>query len=380
MESIKLLFLKIRFWTAGLFGLLLHLNIFKVRFPNICAPTYSCHGCPWASFGCPAGAAAFQFSIGKFPAAIIGTMLLIGAAAGRIVCGFLCPVGLFQDVIHKIPSKKLKLPKWIGFIKYGVLALLVIILPFLMGHDQSGYLEFTKIEVLKNEHGKRYPQATVINNGNKPVVNPEIEFFVKNKDGKTISKKSKVFNITIHPGETAVFAGDPPKLTWAKSINAASSPQAAPSQDIPIPYLYYCRICPVGTLTAAIPTAIEKKSFINLIKESFPRIAVLLFFLIGAVFISRLFCRAFCPIGAFYALTNQFALFRPSIDKTLCVQCGKCSQICPVGLNVPEDIGSPECLACGDCMKICPKKALKREFAFLNDSADKTNGKQNKKE
>ena len=52
---------------------------------------------------------------------------------GRLVCGFLCPFGLLQDLLHKIPfPKKIKTfkgDKFLRELKYAVLIVMVIILP-----------------------------------------------------------------------------------------------------------------------------------------------------------------------------------------------------------------------------------------------------------
>ncbi len=53
---------------------------------------------------------------------------------GRVICGFLCPFGLIQELLHKIPSKKLKknkITKKLTWIKYVILAVFVIVIPAL---------------------------------------------------------------------------------------------------------------------------------------------------------------------------------------------------------------------------------------------------------
>ena len=53
---------------------------------------------------------------------------------GRFICGFLCPFGWFQELLHKIPSPKISTRKLkpLRYLKYGVLLVMVILLPMLV--------------------------------------------------------------------------------------------------------------------------------------------------------------------------------------------------------------------------------------------------------
>ena len=57
--------------------------------------------------------------------------MMLGVLLGRFVCGFLCPFGWFQELLHKIPSRKFstKKIKPLRHLKYAVLLIAVIILP-----------------------------------------------------------------------------------------------------------------------------------------------------------------------------------------------------------------------------------------------------------
>ena len=72
----------------------------------------------------------------RFPFYVVGFLLFFGAVLGRFVCGFLCPFGLVQELLHKIPfPKKIRvLPGERIFrkLKYVILALFVILLPLLV--------------------------------------------------------------------------------------------------------------------------------------------------------------------------------------------------------------------------------------------------------
>jgi len=60
-------------------------------------------------------------------------MMAFGVLFGRFVCGFLCPFGLIQELLHKIPFYRVK-KLWKGFlyVKYVLLAVFVVGMPLLL--------------------------------------------------------------------------------------------------------------------------------------------------------------------------------------------------------------------------------------------------------
>lgn len=109
-------------------------RIFTGSSKAFCVPVLNCYSCPGALGACPIG--ALQTALGgthHFPFYVLGTLMLFGIVLGRVVCGLLCPFGLAQDLIHKIPAPKWKVPKGIDrparYIKYVVLLMTVILLP-----------------------------------------------------------------------------------------------------------------------------------------------------------------------------------------------------------------------------------------------------------
>lgn len=99
----------------------------------VCVPGLNCYSCPAAAASCPIGSLQAVIGSSKFHFAyyIVGFLILIGVLLGRAVCGFLCPFGWFQELLHKIPSKKLSTRKlhFLTFVKYIILAVFVIVLP-----------------------------------------------------------------------------------------------------------------------------------------------------------------------------------------------------------------------------------------------------------
>ena len=110
-------------------------KIYTGPLKNICVPGLNCYSCPGAVGTCPIG--ALQAVLGsrnyRFSFYIIGFFMIVGSVFGRFICGWLCPFGLVQDLLHKIPFpfKKKNLPghKVLTKLKYVILALFVILLP-----------------------------------------------------------------------------------------------------------------------------------------------------------------------------------------------------------------------------------------------------------
>ncbi len=106
-------------------------KIDKGQWKQFCNPGLNCYSCPAASLSCPIG--AMQAVSGSmdfgFSFYVAGFLLATGVFLGRFVCGYLCPFGLLQEFIHKIPTPKWKLPKWCAYIKYAVLVVFVLLMP-----------------------------------------------------------------------------------------------------------------------------------------------------------------------------------------------------------------------------------------------------------
>ena len=104
----------------------------------LCVPVLNCYSCPGALGACPIGAmqAVAGGSRHNLSFYIVGTLMLIGTVFGRLACGFLCPFGFLQDLLHKLPVPKLRLPqkadRFLRWIKYVLLAFFVLLLPALV--------------------------------------------------------------------------------------------------------------------------------------------------------------------------------------------------------------------------------------------------------
>ncbi len=123
-------------------------RIYQGNLKYICSPGLNCYSCPASIFACPIGAmqnfftglkAGIAFGKYYFGIFVIGFLGTIGMLLGRIVCGWACPFGLFQEILYKIPTKKFKINfSYLKYLKYLILVIMVIILPIFLT-DNFGY-------------------------------------------------------------------------------------------------------------------------------------------------------------------------------------------------------------------------------------------------
>ncbi len=110
----------------------------------LCSPGLNCYSCPAATTFCPIGALqqllmgirlgaqAGQYFIGTY---VLGWLGLFGTLGGRFICGWVCPFGLIQEGLYRIPGPKFPLPPLLSRLKYLVLFGLVIFLPLFLVNE-----------------------------------------------------------------------------------------------------------------------------------------------------------------------------------------------------------------------------------------------------
>lgn len=117
-----------------------HTTIYQGKAKSFCFPGLQCYVCPLSNTACPMG--SFQHFVAmkytdnalqRIPFYVIGFIGIIGITVGRLACGFLCPFGLFQELLYKIKTHKIRLMKGFSYIKYIVLVVVAIIIVWKTG-------------------------------------------------------------------------------------------------------------------------------------------------------------------------------------------------------------------------------------------------------
>lgn len=112
-------------------------KIYQGGSKQLCVPGLNCYSCPGALGSCPIGSlqaviGSRNFNISFY---VLGFLMIVGSLMGRFVCGWLCPFGLVQDLLHRLPVKKLpRVPgdRYLRYLKYVILLVFVIGLPLLL--------------------------------------------------------------------------------------------------------------------------------------------------------------------------------------------------------------------------------------------------------
>lgn len=137
--------------VQGFWGLLsnAHLSgfitgkIYTGPLKKFCVPGMNCYACPGALGACPIGSMQAMLSARhpRIPFYVLGFLMAVGVAAGRLICGWLCLFGLIQEILYKIPVPKIHVPEKadqvLRYLKYVMLVLFAVLLPIIL-RDEFG--------------------------------------------------------------------------------------------------------------------------------------------------------------------------------------------------------------------------------------------------
>ena len=117
-------------------------DIYQGSAKYACTPGLNCYSCPAASAACPLGSLQNALSSLGHRAGwyVLGILLLYGVILGRTICGWLCPLGLIQELLHKIPTPKIRRSRTTricSYLKYVILAMFVAVIPIAYGLKEN---------------------------------------------------------------------------------------------------------------------------------------------------------------------------------------------------------------------------------------------------
>lgn len=123
-------------------------NIYQGSTKQACVPGLNCYSCPGAVGACPLGSLQGAFSASRSTLYYVGGILLLYSILfGRMICGWLCPFGLVQELLYKIKTPKLKkspITRLLSWFKYVILAFFVFIVPIAYAFKDTPLPAFCK--------------------------------------------------------------------------------------------------------------------------------------------------------------------------------------------------------------------------------------------
>ncbi|MEO0009323.1 MAG: 4Fe-4S binding protein [candidate division WOR-3 bacterium] len=380
-------------------------------------PVLNCYGGPLSVFACPLG--SFQQIIGmkgvtwwqNVPWVILGLFMIIGAFVGRAACGWICPFGLWQDLLYKIKiGPRANLNRWVTFLTIAGTGILTVILlatfikiSFWKGL-LFGWLPFMALLLYSTIKGKlALPQrfsvagmllgivlglliifkheassgiATgVVSMAVFSLLGGKRSLFIAIPAGFIISLNGKsvgigpfsggeigllfilfaVLNVLLLEGRLKLYL-PATALKYAFLLIVAGVAAYFTAEP------WFCKLCPQGTLEAGIPLVLwdPVQGLRALVGWLFYlKVAILLFVFWASITVKRPFCRMVCPIGAIYALFNKASMMRMELNGQTCSKCGACRRVCPMDIEPFQGPNQAECIRCFECVWTCPKKSLK---------------------
>jgi ferredoxin len=300
------------------------LPILACYYPNgrtVTCPIWQIQAYVFPFWNYSVGYAVFYSTSGLEKLAIVfGLIIVMSIVLGRFFCGWLCPFGLYMDLmirIRKVFGKRhlsfsAKTNTALGQLRYIIIAVFLIL--------------------------------------------------------SVIFGSYAIFGTQLVPG--TIPGG--PLGTEAGNVGNLNEP--------------FCLVCPVRPLCVLVECALGSMNFSYVSQITYGplytsgfyvtslNLAVLIAVTVLALAYRRFWCRI-CPLGGLTALFSTFtpfkqvALTRLDKDAEKCTKCGVCKRVCPTQVKeIYEqkggDVTVSGCMLCFRCVEMCPyKDALKVKFA-----------------
>ncbi len=376
-------------------------------------PILNCYGGPLAVFACPIGSTQQMVGMKLLPWLPLGVFIVIGAVVGRAACAWICPFGMWQDLLYKVKvGAKAGHKRWISVAGIALISALIgaalvlfLKLPYLRVLLYA-WLPFNLAVLAVAIKGKLELPRRMWLGGFLTAVGLAAVVWLKFEVGYAVAfgfVAMILFGITGRWFAAAFAAvaglligglGNPafhvgPLAGLALGLGLAISALivvviidviakvSLPSNFLKFGVLllvagvasyftaepWFCKLCPQGTFGAGIPLVLWDP--VNALRGLvgwlyWVKIGLLLFFIIASIAIKRPFCRIICPIGAIYSLFNKGSLLHLKMaDPGACTHCGLCRKVCPMDIEPEESQNQLECIRCGECVSNCPKSCLK---------------------
>ncbi len=106
-----------------------------IFFGGVCLPILHCNACPLTWLACPIYTISEYIQFHSVPWLALGLVAAVGALVGRVFCGWICPMGLLQDALARVPSRKFRFPIIQRWLKYAFLVVGVGLVAYWAGKD-----------------------------------------------------------------------------------------------------------------------------------------------------------------------------------------------------------------------------------------------------
>lgn len=387
--------------------------LYQGFFKYVPEPILHCYAGPLAVFACPIGSTQQMIGMKLLPWLPLGVFVIVGAVVGRAACAWLCPFGMWQDVLYKIKvGARAGNKRWLSFVAIAVItaligAALVLFLKLRPARVFAfAWLPFNLLVLAVTIKGKLDLPRRMWLGGFLAAVGLAAVVWFKFEAGYAIA--SGFLGIVLLGltgrwfaagfaaiaglllgwlGSPAFHVGPFVHLPLALALAVAAfllvlvldviAKVSLPSNFLKFGVLlfvaglasyataepWFCKLCPQGTFGAGIPLVIwdPVHALRNLVGWLYwVKIGILLMVVVAAIAIKRPFCRVICPIGALYSVFNKGSLLHLTFpDRNACTDCGICRRVCPMNIDPHENQNQLECIRCNECVSACPKSGLK---------------------